>query len=382
VQNNAMEFYSMTNLALPGVLGSWPNFRRKYEAPMANGEMNASLLRELQNETKAFVLRRGSDILRQWLPERREILVFCRLDGAQRDVYMSAVSKWGKERQAGESSSASLQLVCELQKIVAHPALVKPGGRGAFEPTIDLMQSSKLRVVRALLHSIHATTTEKVLLTSNCCYSLDLLERLAGANHWSFLRVDGKISIAKRQELIETFNSTDRRACFLFLLSAKAGGAGLNITGASRLIIFEPAWNPAVCSQCCGRIWRLGQERNVVITRLVGTSTIDELIIQRQMSKNEISEMLVERNESTERAWTPEELAFVASFDTATYSRLFEDRGIPQSLASGDPVLDGASIPEITHVEMLEGRCETLDLGSCDDANVALDNGAVEIELL
>jgi SNF2 family DNA or RNA helicase len=358
----------MTHLALPGVLGSWPNFRRKYETPMASGEMSGELLLELQRETEAFVLRRGAEILRQWLPQRRELLVFCKLTDAQRAVYVDAVGRWADARAAGKNGkdAASLQVLGELQKITAHPHLVVPGGRGAAEPQIDLMTSGKLRVVRAVLREIHATTDEKVLITSNTCFSLDLLERLVKQSRWPYVRVDGSVPTNTRQEIVDVFNTTPRSANFVFLLSAKAGGAGLNIVGASRLIIFEPAWNPAIDYQCSGRIWRMGQQRKVVILRLVATATIDELIIQRQMAKTEISDMLVERHEKCERAWTAEELTFVAGYDAKTYSRIFETRGVPQLLKSGDAVLDSVAIgdpeaallpdaPEISHVAVIDG---------------------------
>ncbi|KAJ1624056.1 P-loop containing nucleoside triphosphate hydrolase protein, partial [Pavlovales sp. CCMP2436] len=292
VQNNAGEFWAMTNLALPGVLGSLWQFKSKYEMPMACGQMDNVLLRQLQRDTNSFVLRRGEDILRQWLPRRRELLVFCKITATQRELYVDEIAQWSSTRLDGARPSAhSLVLLHKLQKIIAHPCLVT-SGRGADEPNIDLMLSGKLIVTRSLLRAIHAQTDEKVLLTSNNCYTLDLLQRLARANRWPYLRVDGKVNGTKRQELIDEFNSSPRSSHFLFLLSAKAGGAGLNITGASRLIIFEPAWNPAVDAQVCGRIWRLGQEREVSVFKLFGTSTVDELIVQRQMSKTEISDMI------------------------------------------------------------------------------------------
>lgn len=123
-------------------------------------------------------------------------------------------------------------------------------------------------------------------------------------------------------------------------------------------IIFEPSWNPAIDAQCAGRIWRLGQEREVVVTKLIGTSTIDELIVQRQQAKLEISGMLVDRNESTERVWTAEELAFVAAYNPATYSRLAEERGTAQSLVSSDALIDALSIPDISHIEVVPDQLE------------------------
>jgi hypothetical protein len=109
----------------------------------------------------------------------------------------------------------------------------------------------------------------------------------------SFLRLDGSTDAARRVELVKHFNRADRDH-FAFLLSSKAGGVGLNLVGASRLVLFDPDWNPATDAQAMARVWRYGQTRPCSIYRLVSTGTIEEKIYQRQLAKAEISDAVVD----------------------------------------------------------------------------------------
>lgn len=145
--------------------------------------------------------------------------------------------------------------------------------------------SSKLQVLDSLLRAIHEhDPTEKVVIVSNFTGVLDRVSALAAARQWAYLRLDGSTVIKKRQQLVDTFNK-GMDSSFLFLLSSKAGGVGLNLIGASRLVMMDADWNPATDRQAMGRIWRPGQKRSVVIYRLVAAGTIECSILQRQTMK-------------------------------------------------------------------------------------------------
>lgn len=375
VQNSALEFYAMVNLTLPGALGTLGHFRRLYEGPMASGDMSEEVLGALSKETGAFMLRRSEAMLRTWLPARLELVVFCRLTEQQQRTYCSVIAQHAANRLKAAPASV-LKLVGRLQKAAIHPQLVSIDGEsdaladgggaeladdrvglargGALPAEIDLQLGSKLRFVRTLLRAIATRTDEKVLLASSSVTALNLVARLADEERWPTVRIDGQVDQSKRKAIVDTFNYESRSRAFLFLLSSRAGGTGLNIVGASRLVLLDPDWNPATDAQVCGRIWRIGQERPVVIYRLIATSTIDELILQRQIAKGEISGMLVENNGGrVERAWSEEELAFAVSYDPASWSKIFSERGARQCLRSGDPVLDGAQPAEMSHVHVV-----------------------------
>ena len=127
-------------------------------------------------------------------------------------------------------------------------------------------------------------SSERIVIVSNATQTLDLFVALCRQRNYPFLRLDGSTSISKRTKLVAQFNDPTRRE-FVFLLSSKAGGCGLNLVGANRLLLFDPAWNPADDKQAAARVWRDGQKRRVYVYRLLATGTLDEKIWQRQCSK-------------------------------------------------------------------------------------------------
>ena len=125
---------------------------------------------------------------------------------------------------------------------------------------------------------------DRVVLVSNATQTLDLFATLCREKSWPCLRLDGSTSVTKRTKLVAAFNDPARRE-FVFLLSSKAGGCGLNLVGANRLVLFDPAWNPADDKQAAARVWRDGQARRVFVYRLLASGALDEKIFQRQCSK-------------------------------------------------------------------------------------------------
>ena len=112
--------------------------------------------------------------------------------------------------------------------------------------------------------------------------TLDVLQDLCEEHGYEWRRVDGSTPVSRRQDRVNELNNPSSNV-LVFLLSAKAGGAGLNLIGANRLVLFDPDWNPATDDQAAARIWRDGQQRQVLIYRLVCTGTIEEKILQRQI---------------------------------------------------------------------------------------------------
>lgn len=115
-------------------------------------------------------------------------------------------------------------------------------------------------------------------------------------NAWPWLRLDGTTNATKRTKLVAEFNDL-KNGCFAFLLSSKAGGCGINLIGANRLVLFDPDWNPASDKQAAGRIWREGQQKRCYIYRFMGTCTIEEKIIQRQLSKEGLQNIVDDKDQ-------------------------------------------------------------------------------------
>lgn len=153
--------------------------------------------------------------------------------------------------------------------------------------------SGKLHVLAKLLHKLRTETKDRIVLVSNYTQTLDLFAQLCRERHYPFLRLDGSTSIKTRQLLVDKLNDP-RQDYFCFLLSSKAGGCGLNMIGANRLVLFDPDWNPANDKQAAGRVWRDGQKKKVFIYRFLTTGTIEEKIFQRQLSKEGLQTIVVD----------------------------------------------------------------------------------------
>jgi SNF2 family DNA or RNA helicase len=156
--------------------------------------------------------------------------------------------------------------------------------------------SGKLLMVEKILHNVrHEHADDRCVLVSQSTKTLDLLERMCETNKWSFVRLDGSTPPNSRQDIVDRFNrrsSTNAigsdNDTFLFLLSAKAGGVGLNLIGANRLFMIDPDWNPSVDKQAMARIWRQGQKKVTFLYRMLTTGTLEEKIFQRQIIKGTI----------------------------------------------------------------------------------------------
>lgn len=123
---------------------------------------------------------------------------------------------------------------------------------------------------RRFLHQLRTQTTDKIVLISNYTQTLDLFETLCRNSKYPCLRLDGSMAIPKRQKLVDQFNDPDGGQ-FVFLLSSKAGGCGINLVGANRLVLFDPDWNPAADQQALARVWRDGQTKECFVYRFIST---------------------------------------------------------------------------------------------------------------
>jgi DNA repair and recombination protein RAD54B len=159
--------------------------------------------------------------------------------------------------------------------------------------------SSKIRLLDNLLQQIRHTTDEKVVVISNYTSTLNLIEQLLLGSNLTYLRLDGSVAAKKRQGLVDQFNRSKSAQSFAFLLSAKAGGVGLNLVGASRLVLFDVDWNPATDDQAIARIHRQGQKRHCKIYRFLIKGGLEERIWQRQAVKRALADSIMNPGSNT-----------------------------------------------------------------------------------
>ncbi|XP_062543930.1 DNA repair and recombination protein RAD54B-like [Armigeres subalbatus] len=310
IQNELNEFYSLINFVNPGLLGTYSEFKTKYEIPILQSQQPGVLpqyqdlgkckLEELNSVTSSFILRRTQEIINNYLPEKQEVVIFCHPSVLQRVLFRVALQYYNG---TDPSSTSPLQMITILKKICNHPSLIATTENIECESIIKLLNdkipawqdmgptdSGKLAVLESLLEAL-IERQEKVVIVSYYSKTLDMIMGLCEHYNYKFCRLDGSTPPHNRCKIVSSFNNTDT---FIFLLSAKAGGTGLNLTGASRLVMYDNDWNPASDLQAMSRIWRDGQTRTVFIYRLITAFSIEEKIYQRQISKSSLSGSVVD----------------------------------------------------------------------------------------
>lgn len=332
IQNNLGEFYALANFSRPGVFGDLANFRKLYERPMSRAasgnrttqrerDSGATQSRAFDEITKTFMLRRlQSEVLRSMLPPRTEVLLFCQPTERQCELYRTITNNSTIYRQnAAGCSLDALTSLTAVRKVCSHPCLYEDSQYGRTE---DLALSGKLVVLDALLRSIKEYTSDKVVLVSNFTSVLSLIERiLLIPRQYSYTRLDGTTNAKTRQSVVDSFNRDVNKFCFL--LSSKAGGCGLNLVGANRLVLLDPDWNPANDIQSMGRVYRQGQTKPTFIYRLLTSGTVEEVIFQRQVKKGNLATMAMDKKKAFSSQITSEELidCFTLKTDCACDSK-------------------------------------------------------------
>lgn len=349
IQNDLREFFAAVDLVNPGVLGTFKAFVKEFETPIVRsrqpeatrkdiekGEARGEELREL---TSKFMLRRTADILAKYLPPKTEYVLFCNPTHAQANFYKHVLASPIFQSVLGNSESA-LQLITILKKVCNSPSLLSaPNGKDTPSETITSLLSSiplklarlnnspgmsaKIRVLDQLLHNLRTKTSEKIVLVSNYTSTLDLLAKLLSSLSLPFLRLDGSTPATKRQSLVEDFNRLPASVCFAFLLSAKAGGTGLNLIGASRLVLFDVDWNPATDVQAMARIHRDGQKRHCRIYRVLLKGSLEEKIWQRQVTKIGLADSVMERKDGVAQ-FSRDELKDLFRLDESSFCQTHE----------------------------------------------------------
>ncbi|KAB7501916.1 DNA repair and recombination protein RAD54B [Armadillidium nasatum] len=305
IQNDLQELYSLIEFVNPGILGSSAMFRKVYEEPILKSQQPSATKEEKDiGESRAlelnrlacqFTLRRTQEIINKYLPPKTEFVVFCQPSGSQIKLYNAIVGSRGlKKCLTNTEVGDHLSAICVLRKLCNHPALLHSSETKENQSEIrneiaglipnEILpnnyleeDSGKLAVVSCLLWSLFETKKERIVIVSNFTTTLDMLENLC-------------------------------KRYMVFLLSSKAGGVGLNLIGASRILLFDIDWNPATDLQAMSRVWRDGQTKSVYIYRLILAGSIEEKMFQRQVCKQGISGSVVDARSSVKVQFSLEDL--------------------------------------------------------------------------
>jgi SNF2 family DNA or RNA helicase len=274
VENHLAELWSIMDFCNPGMLGPAKRFRRRFQEPI-EVRQDEDAAAALKRATGPFVLRRlktDKSIISD-LPEKNEMKVWCTLTAEQGTLYQAVVDDMMSAIEGSEGIQRRgnvLAAMTKLKQVCNHPAhLLKDGSRLPA-------RSGKLARLEELAAEIISDGDKALIFTQYAEWGSLLQPYLAAHVDRPVLWLHGGLTKAKRDELVERFQTDDEP--MLFLLSLKAAGTGLNLTGANHVIHFDRWWNPAVEDQATDRAFRIGQSRNVQVRKFICTGTLEEKI--------------------------------------------------------------------------------------------------------
>jgi DNA excision repair protein ERCC-6-like 2 len=344
IQNNYDELWTLLNWTNPGRFGSLPSWKTGISDPLRIGQAHDATVNQLalarrtaqklvKNLLPPFFLRRMKTLIAHQLPKKSDRVVFCPLTDTQAEAYRNITASKQVETlrtafdpcDCGSGNTNTnccnpsdwqanfFPVIIALTKMANHLALIMPSGnddREKQEKDLDLLKVAlpnawkelfrtkdnikhfaeqafcgKWKILRKLLEFWH-DNGDKVLIFSHSVKLLKMLETLlktTGTYSASYL--DGSMTYEERAVAVDDFNSNPNQ--FVFLISTKAGGVGLNITSANKVVVVDPHWNPAYDLQAQDRAYRIGQTRNVEVFRLISAGTIEEIVYARQIYKQQ-----------------------------------------------------------------------------------------------
>lgn len=346
IQNRYEELWTLLDWTNPGYFGSISEWKRSVSKPLAVGQSHEATVAQLSlarqtakklvdNLLPRFFLRRMKSLIADQLPKKTDRVVFCPLTDLQRDAYenfiqspeMVVLREVALDCEHGNRKgwccqthlpsgvpwqSAVFPSMIVLQKLANHLTLLVPtttdnqqrhtsdlntlqlcmpdkwkqfyAQRDQIRNLVNPEFCGKWKVLRKLLRFWHGDGN-KVLVFSHSVRLLRILQHLFTNTSYSVSYLDGSLSYEERQDIVDTFNSDPTQ--FVFLISTKAGGVGLNITSANKVVIVDPHWNPSWDLQAQDRAYRIGQTRDVEVFRLIALGTVEEIVYARQIYKQQ-----------------------------------------------------------------------------------------------
>ncbi|WP_218079318.1 DEAD/DEAH box helicase [Anthocerotibacter panamensis] len=308
IENRLLELWSIFDFLMPDFLGNVKGFQERYERPISAGDPQVA--RELQVKIRPFILRRLKTQVEKDLPSKTDILSFCSLNPTQQAVYLKTLEQCRTQifgevasHGVGGAQMSILAALLKLRQICCDPRLIQ-------EDQYIPEDSAKLQQLLELLETI-LEEGHRVLIFSQFVTMLSLIKRALDQNCITYEYLDGGTPALERRERVERFNTNARIQTFL--ISLKAGGTGLNLTGADYVIHFDPWWNPAVEAQATDRAYRIGQTRPVFNYKLITRGTIEEKVLQLQRDKAELANQMLSTDSVFLKSLSRQDLEFLFS---------------------------------------------------------------------
>ena len=282
IENRLSELWSIFDYLMQGFLFDYQSFKQNMETPIVKRQ-DEEVKNQLQRMVAPFILRRKKQAVLKDLPEKLEEIRYAGMSSKQRKLYDGQVVKLKQllKRQSDDDFNKNrIQVLAELtriRQICCDPSLLYEDYNGESAKKESLME-----LIDGVIEGEH-----KALIFSQFTSMFDLIEKELNAREIAYYKITGSTPKEKRVELVKAFN---KDTVPVFLISLKAGGTGLNLTGADVVIHYDPWWNVAVQNQATDRAHRIGQTKVVTVYKLIMKDTIEEKIIEMQQTKQKLAE--------------------------------------------------------------------------------------------
>ncbi|KAK6201412.1 chromatin remodelling complex ATPase chain ISW1 [Scheffersomyces amazonensis] len=309
LQNNLQELWALLNFILPDVFAESESFNEWFNNgggsdnnQQTNGRQD-TVIEQLHKVLKPFLLRRiKSDVEKSLLP-KKELNVYVKMTDMQRKWYQKILEKDidavnganGKK----ESKTRLLNIVMQLRKCCNHPYLFEGAEPGPPFTTDEhlIFNSQKMIILDKLLRKFQSEGS-RVLIFSQMSRMLDILEDYCYFREFQYCRIDGQTEHADRVNAIDEYNKPGSEK-FVFLLTTRAGGLGINLTSADIVILFDSDWNPQADLQAMDRAHRIGQTKQVKVFRFITENAIEEKVLERATQKLRLDQLVIQQGRNT-----------------------------------------------------------------------------------
>ena len=309
IENKLEELWSVFDFLMPGFLLSAAEFNTRYVNPIMERQ-DKTVEKRLKLQIFPFILRRMKRDVAKDLPDKVENIAYCELTDEQKDFYLQVLDSTKEElfksiEQNGlEKSRLSIfSALLRLRQICCHPRLYDK------ENVKHVMSSGKFEKLKVLLEEI-ISEGHRILLFSQFVNMLDIIKGWLEREGIDYEYLTGKTK--DRQAAVERFNNSNIP---IFLISLKAGGTGLNLTGADYVIHYDPWWNPAVEDQATDRAYRIGQTKKVFVYRLITKNTVEEKIQKLKTVKRDLVDSVISVDRNIVKSLTMDDIRDIFSTD-------------------------------------------------------------------
>ncbi len=279
IENRLSELWSIFDFLMPGYLGTYKKFKERFEAPVVH-DADEQARTTLHMMVAPFILRRMKKDVLTDLPEKVETVMSSEMTAEQRKIYTAYVSRLQQDGKSLLESKDRIRMLAELtrlRQLCCDPRLCLEDYTGGSGKLMQLME-----IVRDALEAGH-----RILLFSQFTSMLDLIGEALDGEGIGYYMLTGDTDKEERMDLVQHFNEG---GADVFLISLKAGGTGLNLTGADVVIHYDPWWNVSAQNQATDRAYRIGQTKGVQVIRLIASDTVEEHILTIQERKKSLSD--------------------------------------------------------------------------------------------